>query len=111
MDQARSDEVWFGSNLREHFYSQFLSKIGKGKPVKQSGLTGLQHRFVFKVSDTYFNRNPSEIKHRISKRNILKSFVADIQQEANLRESPSRVKRYVKHVVQFDLVDAGRRRI
>ena len=58
----------------------------------------MQHRFVFKVSDTYFNRSPNHINQGITKRNILKSFIADIQQEVVLKDGPSRVKRYVKHV-------------
>jgi hypothetical protein len=78
----------------DYFTAQFISHLKKDAGADtETGLSTLKHRFVVKVSETYFNRNDIQISQKFAKRKMLKSFFKDIQKDANIPDSPSRIKR------------------
>jgi hypothetical protein len=79
---------------RDYFTAQFVSHLKKDDGVEvETGLSTLRHRFVFKVSETYFNRNDNQISQKFAKRKMIKSFFKDIQKDPIIADSPSRIKR------------------
>lgn len=89
--------AWNKRSLRIYFTLQFRSQLGLETKIGEKdgdGMANLPHRFVLKISDSYFNRDHEVIKEKIAKRNMLKKFVRDIQKEPELQSGPSRIKRY-----------------
>lgn len=83
--------------LTAYFSLQVNGHIGEAK-IKGDGMSHLKHRFVFKVSDSYFNRDDEIIKVKIAKRNLIKNFMHDIKKDPEIPNTPARVKRYNRDV-------------
>jgi hypothetical protein len=84
-------------DLSNYFITQFISHLKKDAGVEaETGLSTLKHRFVVRVSETYFNRNDNQISQKFAKRKMLKSFFKDIQKDPIIADSPSRIKRCLR---------------